>query len=208
MLYPKINTLWKRDEYNKFKIIDGSMSCPEFDSIKEWHVTEKIDGTNIRAYFDLDKKTTSFKGRKEETIIPHFLEYALANQLHMHLYSSFLKSYKQVVLYGEGYGNKIQAAGKKYRTDVGFILFDALVDGKWLDREELEELASQLNIKIVPTLGIMTTNEIIDLVKSNFNSTISEVEQIAEGVVARSNPISLFSDGSPIMWKLKTRDYK
>jgi len=48
MKYPKINTIWKRDESNKFKIIEGDFSKQEFANIKNWQITEKIDGTNIR----------------------------------------------------------------------------------------------------------------------------------------------------------------
>ena len=48
MSYPKIETLFKRDE--KFNITD-EIRCPEFDNIKKWLITEKIDGTNIRIIY-------------------------------------------------------------------------------------------------------------------------------------------------------------
>lgn len=42
--YPKINTLWKRDEKNRFNTIEGDLSQEEFGNIKNWHITEKIHG--------------------------------------------------------------------------------------------------------------------------------------------------------------------
>ena len=46
MEYPKIETLFNRDE--KFKVVEGDYRLPEFENIKQWDVTEKIDGTNVR----------------------------------------------------------------------------------------------------------------------------------------------------------------
>ena len=51
--YPKIETLFTRDE--KFKVTD-IIRLPEFENIKKWLVTEKIDGTNIRIIYTPDEK--------------------------------------------------------------------------------------------------------------------------------------------------------
>lgn len=51
MKYPKINTLWKREEEaNKSRIIIGEYALEECGLIKKWQVQEKIDGTNIRKW--------------------------------------------------------------------------------------------------------------------------------------------------------------
>ena len=74
MKYPKINTLWKRDEKNKFNIIVGEYSCPEFDNIDKWHITEKIDGSNIRVIFNRQREDSpTFLGRTDNAQIPIFL---------------------------------------------------------------------------------------------------------------------------------------
>ena len=49
MIYPKINTIWKRDE--KGYILEGDYSAEEFKNIKEWDVSEKIDGMNMRVLY-------------------------------------------------------------------------------------------------------------------------------------------------------------
>jgi hypothetical protein len=55
LLYPKILTAFVRDERYKFvqnadnQIMGGYQWCkPEFDEIKTFEVTQKIDGTNTR----------------------------------------------------------------------------------------------------------------------------------------------------------------
>ena len=208
MKYPKINTLWKRDEKNKFNIIEGDFSCPEFASICKWHITEKIDGTNIRVIWNSQREDSpTFLGRTDEAQIPPFLldklkEIFTREKLLKHFPDSEL-----VVLYGEGYGNKIQSVGKKYRKDNSFIIFDANIGGWWLEPHNVKDIAIKLNIDYVPELGIRTNKEIISLVKGSFRSSLAEDNLNAEGIVARSHPLMLFRDGSPIMWKLKTKDY-
>lgn len=68
MIYPKINSLWKRQgwylEGDKKKSADyqagrqsfivGDYAQPEFGIFKYWHVEEKIDGTNIRLIMQKD----------------------------------------------------------------------------------------------------------------------------------------------------------
>jgi len=205
--YPKINTLWKRDENNKFNIIEGDFSCLEFDAIKKWHITEKIDGTNIRVYFNPIPNTIEFKGRTDEANIPKFLLESLDRIFTTKKLLEVFPTGKEIVLYGEGYGNKIQSVGKKYREDNSFILFDVVVDGWWLERKNVEDIAKKLEIDIVPSLGIRTIPEILSLVKGTFPSAISKQVLNSEGIVARSKPLMLFRDGSPIMWKLKSKDY-
>ena len=80
---------------------------------------------------------------------------------------------EEIILYGEGYGNKIQLNGEKYREDASFILFDVKVNGLWLEQKNVKNIANKLNIDVVPDLGIKTIPEIIELVKSEFQITIN-----------------------------------
>ena len=173
LLYPKINTIWKRDEKNKFNIIVGDYSCPEFENINKWLATEKIDGTNIRVIFEPVPRIIEFKGRTEKADIPKFLQKTLDETFNTQKLLEVFPKGEKIILYGEGYGNKIQSVGKRYCTTTKFILFDVFIDGWWLQRENVEDIASKLGIEIVPSLGIKTTEEIIDLVKNGFESLIA-----------------------------------
>ena len=214
MKYPKINTLWKRDE--KGRIIDGEYSCPEFENIKMWDVTEKIDGTNIRVIFrdikvDFEGNTVEpeiiFKGKTDKAQIPPFLLESLKSMFTVEKFLEAFSDVKEVVLYGEGYGNKIQK-GNKYRDDVSFILFDVVIDGVWLRRDAVKEIAGKLGIEAVPSLGVRILPEIISLVSGTFPSSVAKQPFTAEGIVARSEPLVLFrKDSTPVMFKLKVKDY-
>jgi ATP-dependent RNA circularization protein (DNA/RNA ligase family) len=208
MKYPKINTIWKRDKSNKFRIIEGDFSKQEFANILQWHITEKIDGTNIRVSFEND--IIKFDGRTDEAQIPAHLYEALQKTFTVSILQDALNDHpmpKRVILYGEGYGAKIQKGGGLYRNDAGFILFDVWIDGWWLERDSVMDIAEKLKIKYVPEIGVMDYKTACDLVKRSMKSIVAEEPRTIEGIVARSHPLMLFRDGTPIMWKLKVRDF-
>jgi len=204
--YPKINTIWRRDE-KTHQIIEGDYSCSEFKAIKLWHITEKIDGTNIRVIYHphLSPFKVEFRGKTDNAEISLPLLERLGRLFSAEqLGKQFEQSYN-VVLYGEGYGGKIQS-GKKYCEDCDFILFDALIDGYWLEPAKTKVLAHELNVGYVPELDFLTSVEAEALCKSPPKSAVGNCP--IEGIVARSVPLMLFrKDKTPIMWKLKVRDY-
>jgi hypothetical protein len=113
----------------------------------------------------------------------------------------------EAYLFGEGYGPKIQSCGSNYRKDAAFILFDVVVSRWWLKQEDVASIAEKLGVPSAPDLGVMTESEIVEFVKSKPNSQCSYIPQHMEGVIARSEPLMLFRKGTPIMWKLKCREF-
>lgn len=231
MKYPKINTLWKRDVKTN-KIICGDLSCPEFGNIKVFHVTEKINGTNIRIHYQRISghsliETLTFHGKTDDAQIPAHLLNRLQNKFDTQLFQSVwaiptkeekeqhIKDRKptgeaiDVTLYGEGYGPNIHGGGG-YCSCASFILFDVRIDGWWLEPNNVRDIAQKMEIACVPDLGIMTIEQIVPLVEKGFKSNIATVDKKleAEGIVARSHPLMLFRNGIPIMWKLKHKDFK
>jgi ATP-dependent RNA circularization protein (DNA/RNA ligase family) len=215
--YVKINSLWKRQDYVKGlpkgqhgPLIQGEYSDTTFGAIKWWRVEEKIDGTNIRVFYKDGR--VSFGGRTSAAQLPcHLLEYLQATFTDALMQSRFQGEngiLPNVILFGEGYGQKIQACGGNYRKDVGFILYDVYIGGWWLRRDDVGKIAEELGIPAAPDLGIMTEEEVIDFVKSNPLSRCSDVPQVMEGVVCRSEPLLLFRDGKPVMWKLKCKEFR
>lgn len=219
MEYVKINSLWKRQEYVKGltkgshgPLIVGEYSLPEFGIVKYWNVEEKVDGTNIRIIYEDGK--LKFAGRtKDAQLPPHLLEY-LQNTLKE---EDFLRIFPRVnneinphpfvILFGEGYGPKIQAGGGNYRSDPGFILFDVFFNGWWFKRDAVLDIANEIKIPKCPEIGIMTEEEIIQFIKSKPLSRCSQVPQMMEGIIARSDPLLLFRNGQPLMWKLKCKEF-
>ncbi len=218
--YPKINTLFKRDENNI--IIPTAMTCDEFEYLKncKWECTEKIDGTNMHVDLVGNKDgelEIKFYGKTDKTNIPQHLKEKLttlftietlqktfADQLNDILHNGL-----RVSIYGEGYGMKIQKGGNYISKDVGFILFDVKVGDWWLKRNDCEIIAEKINIPIVPLIGYMTISEAIEYVRTGFKSTVSENKEYeAEGLVLKT-PLGLkFRNGERIITKLKTVDFR
>lgn len=202
--YSKIQSIFKRDE-KSHKFIEGAFSLPEFEYLKDntWVWTEKIDGTNIRVFWDGEK--VSFGGRTANAQIPVFL-YDKLNELFS---SDKFKEYfpdTPLCLYGEGYGARIQKGGGNYISNgVSFILFDVLIGDWWLKREDLEDIAIKLQIDIVPVIGKGSLSDAASFIKKGFTSTFGDF--LAEGLVLKPE-VDLFSRmGHRIISKIKHTDF-
>lgn len=206
--YHKIDTIFERNK-ETFVVDPTALKSSVLGTIREWDVTEKIDGTNIRVMLSA-AGDVSFGGRSDNAqihaqLLQHLIEKFSASRLKKVLWLN-PEEPVDAILYGEGYGAGIQKSGGFYRSDKGFILFDVLVSGQWwLDREAVEGVATELDIPCVPYLGRMTLDEIVALVKEPFPSKIGTAE--AEGIVAR--PVETLFDKHMrrIIIKLKTKDF-
>lgn len=95
------------------------------------------------------------------------------------------RSHKQVILYGEIFGKKIQSLsyGIPANSGVGFRAFDLLIDGDFVDNDELVRLLKVFGVDMVPILyeGPFSISKIKEL--SNGKSSLAD--HIREGVVVR-----------------------
>ena len=213
MRYPKIQSLWKRDPANNYVIIPGLYSRMEFPNVKKWGYTEKIDGMNMKVIFEdahpCYGPRISIEGRTDRANLPKELVSFLERTFTHYEMQSKFEDAKTVILYGEGYGAGIQKNGGLYQEAKEFILFDAVIDGVWLLRESIEDIAEYFEIKAVPEINhFKTIADVEAYLKQDPKSLVSEGEKVMEGIVARSDPLMLFRNGNPMMWKLKTKDYK
>jgi len=203
--FHKIETLLDRDA--RFKVIKYEWRLPEFEYLKnnEWLWTEKVDGTNIRVIWN--GQALIFGGKTDKAQIPPFL---LAKLQELFSVSKFVELYagsdNAMCLYGEGYGARIQKGGGNYIPNgVDFILFDVKIGDWWLERNNIEDIANKLGIKVVPILGKGTLLEAIEETQEGHYSTFGQF--IAEGIVVRP-PISLFTRrGERLLGKIKTKDF-
>ena len=211
--YHKIQSMFKRDMSNQGKMLFDQWTLPEFEYLKDnpWVFTEKVDGTNIRVMFDGSEVT--YNGKTDNAQLPG----DLIQTLHK-MFDSKLELFKEtfnapdfkpgmteVCFYGEGYGAGIQKAGKDYRPDKSFVLFDIKVGELWLQREDVEEIAKKFEIDIVPVIGEGTLQDAIDIVKKGFKSTWGDF--IAEGIVARPKVELKTRRGDRMITKIKHCDF-
>jgi hypothetical protein len=226
--YHKIQTLFKRhmDGPKKGKLIKGQWTTPalEYLSRNQWEFTEKVDGTNIRIGFDHRRlrhlPNPEFGGRTDNAVLPKPLLAKLEDWFHYDLFmDNDLR--ERVILFGEGYGPKIQNGGN-YREDQSFVLFDVNIGGYWLERHNVDDIARKLGIESVPVIGQGTLYDAIDIVESGITFEDSGAVKRwgagglksqwgdfeAEGIVAR--PMTPLTDrkGDRIITKIKGVDFK
>lgn len=236
MDYPKIETLFNRDE--KFKVKEDEIRLPEFCNVKQWWITEKIDGMNISVTYRMTYKTIAtigldminepsgreivFGGHTEKAQIPKFLlDYLREIFTQQKLDNAFpeLELSSDITLYGEGYGAKIQSGGNYRPKTVSFRLFDVWITdsknplgGWWLEPESVKDVAEKMGLKPVPEIGIMTLEETVKFVKSKPKSIVAGEEggnhdYLMEGIVARTKPLMFNRKGQRVIWKLKHKDF-
>lgn len=205
--YTKIPNIYKRETFGKNKLIEGEYSSPELEFLKDafWEFTEKVDGTGIRICWDGYR--VEFKGRTDKAQIPtHLLaklEELFGGESKEEIFEQTFGG-KEVILFGEGYGKKIQKGGELY-GDVNFILFDVYVGGYWLSSDVVSDIAEKFGIKRVPILFVGTLNCGVDFIKEHPQSELKEAEM--EGIVGRP-AVQMFSrTGERIMVKIKCRDF-
>lgn len=204
--YHKIQTIFKRDMESKRKtLIEGEWTTPEFEFLAGniWTFTEKVDGTNIRIIFRDGK--LEYGGRTERAQIPALLV-ARLNERFLPLAERMAEAFPDgAVLYGEGYGAKIQKGGGNYRPDQDFVLFDVRVGEWWLQRDDVEDVARRLDLDVVPVIGEGTLYDAMEMAKAGIASTWGDFQ--AEGIVARPKTEMRARDGQRLIAKIKCRDF-
>ena len=205
--YTKIPNIFKRETFGKNKLIEGEYSSPELEYLSKsmWGFEEKLDGCNIRVCWDGYR--VSFMGRTDRAQIPTHLmaklEELFGGETKEELFEqTFGKS--EVILFGEGFGEKIQKGGGLYGP-VNFRLFDVYIGGYWLNRENVSDIAEKFGIDRAPSLFTGTLEEGVEFIKKHPKSVLRDAEM--EGIVGRPI-VQMFSrTGQRIMVKIKCRDF-
>jgi len=205
--YCKIQTIFKRDMSNKGKIIESEFTCPEFEYLKNntWIFTEKVDGTNIRIKW-VKEAGIRIGGRTDNAQIPTFLYDKIMQILGPKKIWNSIEKTDHLVLYGEGYGAKIQSGGKYKSDGVDFVLFDVNADGWWLQRKDVEDVAEKLQINRVPIIGKGTLSDAIEMTRTGFNSQWGNF--VAEGIVLRPEIELHNRNNHRIITKIKHKDFR
>lgn len=228
--YPKIETLYTRDPMTHR--VTSEIRVPEFTIPQTWHVTEKIDGTNVRIMLKHTPEggsVVTYGGRTNAAS----LQVSLITWLLEHLPADRVRAAFDLdttaMIFGEGYGERIQAGGGDYRPGVAVRIFDVVVFGAedaerhhhpkawWLNWAAIEDVAKKLGVETVPVLGrALTLEQAAGLVrdaKEAAPSAVSIMETTRtvrpmEGIVARTEPILFTRTGGRLAFKLKHKDYQ
>jgi ATP-dependent RNA circularization protein (DNA/RNA ligase family) len=206
--YHKIETLCKFDQETK-KFIPNTFYNPSVEILQnhQWLFTEKVDGTNFRIYWN--GHTLSYAGRTDNAIFSKdqiaFIEANLINEAMTNSFETMFRE-KEVIVYGELYGNKIQKDGHLYTNNNGlaFKVFDVCKENQFMPYEHMIHLCKEIGYDVVPLVLTGTIAEGIVFVENNLLSTFSKAT--LEGLVGK--PVGNFLDylGNRIVVKIKRRD--
>lgn len=207
--YEKIDTVFNRDIKGSRKLINNDWRDQAIKMLKDinWIWTEKIDGVNIRVHWDGHK--VEFGGRSDKTEIPkpllNRLNDLFGGPVNEELFEQSFGG-TDVVLFGEGYGKKIQSGDCYIPDGVDFMLFDVLVDDVYQHRDKVDSCAEMFGVKSVPIAGQGTLDEAVQYVKTNPKSLVGTCDM--EGLVCRPEYELRDSAGNRIIVKIKWRDIK
>ena len=200
--YPKIQSLFHREPKGERKLISLKWSREEFAALQHnrWIATEKIDGTNIRIGWDGER--VEFGGRTDNANI----HAGLVNFLVQKFPAGFFEDLPPLVLFGEGYGEGIQAVGKDYLPGAtSFIMFDVWSPtGYWWPFEEVQKLGYNRGIDVVPFMAEFNIPTAIEFVEAGFKSQIGDAQ--AEGLILKAPHGICDYKGKRLITKLKTKD--
>ena len=209
--YTKIETIFERDMEGTKKLIEGKFRNETVEYLKEnrWIGTEKIDGTNIGIVWDSHK--VSYQGRTERAQIPAHLMNKLIEMFGGTVNEELFEQKfgeMQVILFGEGYGAKIQKGGGNYRSDVSFILFDVYLPEQnlWLKRDAVEDIAKTFGVDVVPIVYEGDIAGAVEFVKGKPKSTIGMADM--EGIVCKPAVDMLDRTGRRLIVKIKVCDFE
>ena len=206
--YNKIETVFNRDIEGTKRLILGSYRNETVEYLKDniWQFTEKIDGTNIRIHWD--GHNVEFGGRTDKAQIPNHLLNKLQDLFGtLEAEELFEQTFgeKDAILFGEGYGAKIQNGGE-YRSDVSFILFDVMINSNYQSRAWVEQTAKMFGIDVVPIVLEGTIQDGIEYVMSHAHRTIGNA--MMEGVVGRPKVEMKDRCGNRVIVKIKWEDFR
>jgi len=209
--YHKIETIYKRDMEGTKKLIEGSFRSETVEYLRdnEWIFTEKIDGTNIRIFWDGHR--VSFNGRTDNAqlhghLVERLNELFLGNEVEELFEQKFGET--EVMLFGEGYGAGIQKGGGDYIDNKDFILFDVCVNGIFLERENIEDVAKTFGLQVVPIMPVKTLSEAVEYVKNNPKSMVGKCIKEIEGIVGTPKIRLTDFRGNRVIVKIKVEDFK
>ena len=214
--YSKIETAEARSLDGTREIVEGTYrnEAVAYLANNVWKFHEKIDGTNMSAFWDghrvwindrtgLNKLPPSVKECMERIFCTNEAE-----EIFEQLFGE-----KQATIFGECYGDKIQAVGKlyvqgtEYEGKTNFIVFDVKINGKYILpwSDEFKNIVKAFGLESVPLVLEGTVRDAIDFVKTKPQSKLNPAAPM-EGVVGRPG-VNLFGDEGRIIIKVKVRDY-
>lgn len=158
-----------------------------FTEGEEVSLSEKIHGTSCRLGLvegEWMAGSMSVRRRRPEEMPGSIYWQPMALPGVQELLTHLGASHRQVILYGEVFGSKVQSLAYGQSGATGFRAFDLLADGKYLDAGDFSALCARFGVPAVPVLYRGPYD--LGMVKAlSEGATTLGADHIREGVVVR-----------------------
>lgn len=203
--YQKIDNLYEFDIGAKRYIIKFHSPIVEYLKDVPWIGTEKIDGTNIRIHWD--GYEFEIAGRTSKSDVPKEIQEIFKKKFDSDMEVIFEQKFgkKDVILFCEGYGGKIQNGA--YDCETSLIGFDVMVNDMYLDKFEAKSIFEELGIDFVPMTIFANLGEAIKYVQEHSQS-IKHPTCALEGLVCAPAVRIYDVNGKRVIVKIKGRELK
>jgi len=176
--------------------------------LKECYALEKLDGTSAHVRWGEGQLAFFAGGASHETFIKLFNQ----EQLKESFIALGIPLDKQIVVYGEAYGGKIQAMSATYGKELKFCAFEVRIGDSWLSVPEAEAIVLKLGLDFVPYKKIATDLASIDAERDAPSAQavkcgILEARK-REGVILRPLVELTLNNGSRVIAKHKRDDFR
>lgn len=202
MFYPKIQSPFKRTEKREF-LSEYSLKVFAALSNIEYEVYEKMDGYNIRLYWDGEKVNVA--GKSDDTQMPvRHLQY-----LQTQFTSDKFTDMDQCYLFGELVGESCHTNLYNLKL-TEFILFDTyrIQTNAWQSQEYVKKIGDRFSVRTPELLGIATLKTVVGKFyhKTAIHDSVMFPGCNAEGVILRPVVDLFLSNGDRVITKLKFKD--
>ena len=154
-------------------------------------VSEKIHGTQVRlgcieGELMAGSKQVRRKRPAEDQFTSSTYWFPFSLETVRVLIEDFAKKHRQVILFGEIYGSKIQSFHYGFHGILGFRAFDLLLDGHYMDWPDFLQVCAQHGVEYVPALATISF-DLNEMKRYSEGKTrlMAEDAHIREGVVVR-----------------------
>ncbi len=207
---------------NDYNIKTLNYLLEKYPEAKEtfWVIQEKIHGSNFSIYFTNNNGEIDIKyGRRTDILLDDekFYNYQSIKELdeikdliHNTIMYMRNENINFIIIYGELCGANVQKE-VYYYDDVRLLVFDMIVDNKWLTFADLSRLLCdkfRLPQLLVPIIGIVFGIQNALNIDTRFDSKVSLKENnLCEGVVIKPLDKIFISNDNPIYIKKKNREF-
>ncbi len=175
--------------------IENMRNFPDiFDAGESVILSEKIHGTCARiGCIEGELMAGSKQVRRKRPVEDRFASstywFPFTLEPVRRLIEHLARKHRQVILFGEVYGSKIQSFHYGLRGVLGFRAFDLLLDGHYMDWPDFLEICAQYNVETVPALATIPFDLAAVKRYSEGKTQLMDTDaHIREGVVVR--PVS------------------